>query len=74
MTEFDYGETVLIREDAPKRYSPGKLASICSVMRVETEAHARAIGAEVGDIAHLVEFADGNSVELSSKWLSRTKY
>lgn len=73
MTDFDYGDTVLIRNDAPKRYFPGKLASVCSVIRVETEAHARSIGAEVGEIAHIVEFADGNSVELSAKWLTHTK-
>ncbi|MEL6104067.1 MAG: hypothetical protein AAFR68_22510 [Pseudomonadota bacterium] len=73
MTKFDYGDTVRVRDEAPKRYLPGSLASICSVTRVETPSHALATGAEIGDTVHTVEFIDGSSIELSAKWLMRAE-
>ncbi len=69
MTKFDFGDTVRVRDDAPERFMPGSFASICSVTHAKSPAHALTTDAQVGETVHLIEFADGSSIELSARWL-----
>lgn len=66
MTEPTWGDTVRIKLSAKPEQRPGVLASVCGLREIETEEQARQLGYPVGTRLYLVEYDDGEAVELPS--------
>ncbi|RYG17912.1 hypothetical protein EON82_23270, partial [bacterium] len=69
MPTWTWGDGARVRANAPASMCPGSLVAICGVDAVETDDRARTLGTAVGDTAYLIEFPDGTSMEVSSRWL-----
>jgi hypothetical protein len=70
-SQYTWGETVKIANDAPKEYKPGELAEICSMWEIETDANSRIRGEPVGTIIYSIEFGDGTIIELPDRYLEK---
>lgn len=55
---FDYGQEVDVAAIAPKEFRPGTSASVCGMIRLD------------GQNQYVVEFADGDAVEIPERFLS----
>ena len=66
---FTWGDTVMIRADAPPNLYPGAIASVCGIREVETLDQERRFGSPIGTQIYLIELQDGTSIEISEKWL-----
>ena len=64
MADFTWGDTVRIRADAPPQYQPGEVASVCGIREVETVEQERQFGSPVGSRLYLVEFENGDAIEV----------
>lgn len=69
MPEIKWGDTVRIRMGASAAMRPGALAEVVGIRTVENAPQARQFGAEVGTRVYVIEFGDGESVELAGVWL-----
>jgi hypothetical protein len=65
MRDFTWGDTVKLTANAAvpaeRRCA---IAAVCGIRNIETEDQARTFRAPIGSKLYLVEFADGDSVEL----------
>ncbi len=62
---FQPGETIRVRRDAPSEYRPNELASVCGVRPVD------AAGSEEPTFLITIEYGNGDSIEVSEKWIER---
>lgn len=63
--QFNWGETVRLRRDANVPGRAGAVAEVCGIVEIQTAEHAKAVvGGSLGKNAYLIEFADGESVEV----------
>lgn len=67
---FTWGDVVTVRSDVPKDFHPGQAGSICGIRAIETEKISNQFLEPIGTILYIVEFPDGNSVEIPEKFLS----
>ena len=67
--KFDYGDSVLIRNDAPDKYKPNNRASICGMRAAENEQTAKEFGIKLYHKIYTVEFGDGSSIEIPEIYL-----
>ena len=67
--KFEYGQTVLVVVTAPKTFCPGQFGSICGERSIENEATAKAFSEPLGTVLCLVEFSDGQAIEIPQHWL-----
>lgn len=68
---FKWGDTVRIAAEAPDHFRPGHQGSVCGVRVVETEDHAQLTKEQIGTALLLVEFGDGQAVEIPERFLEQ---
>ena len=68
---FTWNDLVLIKLNAPLRYSPGKLAVICGMEQVKSEKLSKEFNIKIGDWLYTVEFGDGSSIEVPESFLEK---
>ncbi len=66
MTELDWGDYVRVVSSAPKEYCPGAGGSVVGFRPRDVDDVA-----DEGETLVLVEFADGNAIEVPSRYLVR---
>lgn len=66
-----WGDIVIVMKHAPKKYFPSNTGSICGIRLVDTVQDTEEYDCSIGDNLYLVEFPDGNSVEIPGKFLSK---
>ena len=64
MTDPTWGDTVRIKAGADPQMRPGSLAAVCGLREVETPAQAQQFSLPIGTTLYLVEFGDGESLEI----------
>lgn len=70
--QFNWGETIRLRGDANVPGRARAVAEVCGIAVIETAEHAKAVvGGSIGKDAYLIEFGDGESVEVVSELLEK---
>ena len=69
MAEFTWGDLVKVESDAPPQLQPDELGSVCSIREVETPDQEVQLGGPIGSRVYLVEFGDGEAMEIPEAWL-----
>lgn len=64
-----WGDTVRVKDDAPPAMRPGQLAAVCGITEAKTPEQASQYGCAIGGTVFVIEFADGESSELSEELL-----
>lgn len=67
---FDWGDTVIIKQIAPKHYKPGARGSICGMRTIDSLETAKQFNQMIGSVLFLVEFNDGETLEVPNFFLS----
>lgn len=68
--KYDYGQTVIVHQDAPAIYRPGALGAICG-MNEEAPKTVETTAAPITPIeTYTVEYSDGSSIEVPGIYLS----
>lgn len=69
--KFTWGDAVIVKKEAPLHLYPGRMASICSVIKVlgentSTQYHD-------GDLPwfYTIEFGDGSSIDIDEQFLDK---
>lgn len=73
MSQITWGDTVRIKNVASVDMRPGEFASVCGILTVETEQHAKAVNCAVGTTVYLIEFPDGSDIQVSGDWLEKVE-
>jgi hypothetical protein len=68
-TGLDYGSAVRVLAHAPERARPGEFASVCGIATTATPEHAAHVGVAVNTTVYLIEFGDGEAIEVPADWL-----
>ena len=68
-SKFDYGNSVLVKLDAPKKFLPGEGGSVCGKSILTTESEAIEFSCPINEWVYTIEFADGSSVEIAESHL-----
>jgi len=55
--KYDWGQTVRVIASAPKEMRPGELCSVCGIRALD------------GDNLYLVEFSEGDAIEIPERGL-----
>ncbi len=69
MTDPTWGDTVRIKPGAPPVVRPGSLAEVVGIREIETPAQAKQFAATIGSKVYLVEFGDGQALEVPEAWI-----
>ncbi|GAB4191337.1 MAG: hypothetical protein Tsb0015_13120 [Simkaniaceae bacterium] len=76
--KFTYNDGVIVRNNAPKRFSPGEIGIICGMGKIMTIKGAKEYCCQQGEWVYIVEFLDGSSIEIPESYLEadpeRLKY
>ena len=72
MGEITWGDTVFIKNGAPAQFRPGSLASVCGIVLVRTKKEEKGLHAPIGSRVFLVEFSDGNAVDVPERWIRKS--
>ena len=64
-----WGDTVRISQLAPAPLRPGALAAVVGIREIETEGQVEEFTSPLGTRLYLVEFGDGDSLEVPEKWI-----
>lgn len=67
---FNWGDSVIIKESAPKNYNPGYIGCICGMREIESTEEAKEFDVEISTKLYLIEFDDGNSIEIPGYFIS----
>ena len=68
---FDYGDSVVVTEMAPAHLFPGKVASVCRMIKIETELLADRWDSDIGEWVYTIEFISGTAIEIPERFLER---
>lgn len=68
---YSYGDSVRINSNAPPKYKPNSMGSVCGYRIIESKDIATLFDYPIGSELCLVEFEDGISMEIPSDFLSR---
>ncbi len=66
---FTWGDTVRVKTAAPAGVRPGAVAEVVGVRTIDSEALVRQFEAPLGTQVYLIEFGDGQSVEVAEPLL-----
>jgi len=66
---YDWGETVRITTGAPSPLVPGSLVSVVGMTEISQPREILGGRARRGQIAYLIEFEDGSSVEVPEQFI-----
>jgi hypothetical protein len=69
--KLTWGETCVVRHDAPAQFRPNAFCSVVGFTRIRNEAAANRYGDPIGTVICLVEFQDGSSLELPEQELMK---
>ncbi len=61
---FNYGDTVKIKKNAPIRYKPSSLGSICGIRIIKDSEIADQFHQKIGSELYLIEFTNGETLEI----------
>ena len=61
---FNYGDIVIIKQFAPKCYKPGFRGCICGIRTINSEEVAVQFNALINSKLYLIEFEDGETLEI----------
>ena len=70
---FYWGDNVSVRQSAPKMFRPGSVGVICGIRLVDTEDLMKIFGQKLNSEVYLVEFGDGESIEIPTRFLQPFK-
>jgi hypothetical protein len=68
---YNWGDPVRINSNAPEKYKPNSIGSICGFRVIESNDVSTLFNNPIGSELCLVEFTDGTSIEIPSIFLSR---
>ncbi len=71
VSEFDYGESIKISEEAPKKYHPSEVGFICGMIDIDSNEAAVAYDCIGSDWLYTVELLDGSSLQIPEKFLEK---
>ncbi|MEM9293415.1 MAG: hypothetical protein AAGD01_17160 [Acidobacteriota bacterium] len=71
MSELTWGDTVQVIAEADVSLRPGSLAEVVGIREITTAMQARDFDSEIGEKVFLIEFGDGYSAEVLSKWIEK---
>ena len=66
---FNYGNTVQIKKNAPDCYKPGLLGSVRGMHIIDSEELALKFNQDIDSELYLVEFEDGEAIEIPTCFL-----
>jgi len=69
-SNFNWGDTVRIKSNAPKRYKPGSLGSICGIRIIDSVEVAKHFDQLLNSKLYLIEFGDGHALEIPQSFLT----
>ena len=69
MSKLTWGDSVRIKESAPAEFRPAARAAVVGIRDVETEAQSAQFAAPIGAQLLVVEFSDGEAIELAAAWV-----
>lgn len=64
-----WGDVVRVKAHAPAILRPGAFASVVAIGDVETPEHAARLDAPIGTRTYLIEFGDGEAIEVAADWI-----
>ena len=68
--DFDYGDIVTIKSTAPQNYRPGSKGCICGIRVVDSNQISLQFNQPIDSEIYLIEFSDGESIEIPKVFLS----
>jgi hypothetical protein len=72
--KFTWGDSVIIRENTPSKFQPGKLASICGFYKLQSEETEKEFGCKTGEWIYTVEFGDGSDIQIPERYLDKISF
>lgn len=69
LPEFSWGDTVRVKPSAPADMRPGERGEVVAITPIDTQASADLYDVPVGSLVYLVEFGDGDAIEIQATWL-----
>ena len=72
-SKFDYGESIKISNEAPKKYHPSELGFICGMIDIDSQEAAIAYNCIGSDWLYTVELLNGSSLQIPEKYLEKDR-
>lgn len=63
-SSFDYGDAIVVKKHAPLSYKPGLSGCICGIRMIDSDEVAQQFNQKSGSELYLVEFEDGESLDI----------
>lgn len=70
-SKFDYGDSIKILQDAPKRYHPTETGFICGMIDIDSDEAATAYDCIGSEWLYTVELLNGRSLQIPEKYLQK---
>ncbi len=67
--QFTWGDTVRVTVDAPVELRPGEFGDVVAITSVDSPALSALYGVPVGGLVLMVEFGNGEALEIPSPWV-----
>lgn len=68
-SDFNWGDAVTVRSDAPCEYRPSNKGSVCAIFRVDSPEQSGHLGHPIGTILCSVEFNSGDTIDVPEQFL-----
>ena len=62
--QFNWGESIKIKDSAPQKYSPGKIGSICGITKIDSDFLSDKYTSAKGEWIYTVEYIGGTDKEI----------
>ena len=69
--KFTYGEYVKIKDTAPSHFCPGRVASVCGIIRIQTKTLAERYQSNIGEWIYTIEYIGGSDTEIPESYLEK---
>ena len=73
MSKFNWGDTIRVVKSAPSGFHPNQLGEVCGLYVIKSSEESIAHKQSVGTTVYLIEFSDGNSIEIPENHLELYK-
>ena len=70
-SKFDYGESIKISNEAPKKYHPSELGFVCGMIDIDSKESAIDYDCIGSDWLYTVELLNGSSLQIPEKYLEK---
>ena len=64
-----WGDTVRVKAEAPPTARPNAIAAVVGMREIENPTQAREFSATIGSRLYLIEFGDGEAIEIPEGWI-----